>query len=292
MYIGRFAPTPSGPLHFGSLITAVASYLDAKAQGGQWLVRIEDIDTPRVMRGAADDILRTLERFGLHWDGTVIYQSQRLDVYRNALNQLAAHSYPCSCSRQELHDHCKMGRYGPIYSGTCRTQAQHPAREMAIRLRTHNTAIYCSDAIQDAYAQCLESEIGDFNLLRRDGYYSYHLAVVVDDAAQHISHVVRGYDLLDSTPRQIYLQQCLGYNTPHYAHVPIALDEQGQKLSKQNHAAALNNKHILQQLLAALVFLGQPTIEFNTPKSILENAIKSWRIATVPQRTQMMPIKY
>ncbi len=249
-YIGRFAPSPTGPLHFGSLVAAVASYLDAHAHQGQWLVRMEDVDTPRCVPGAADSILRTLEAFGLHWHGSVLYQSERSAAYQAALDQLIAqgHAFPCACTRKEIGD--------APYPGTCR-EGLHGKAPRAYRLRVNSECISFEDRLQGPYSAHLETECGDFVLLRADGLWAYQLAVVVDDEAQGVTHVVRGADLLDSTPRQIHLQRCLGYRPLSYLHVPVALGQHGEKLSKQTLAPALDNNYAPHLLRQALRFLGQ-----------------------------------
>lgn len=213
---GRFAPSPSGPLHFGSLVAALGSFLAARSRGGQWFVRIEDVDTPRSLPGAADHILRVLERFGLTWDGSVLYQSQRTDYYQAALEQLETVGlvYPCTCSRRDIAQHLNGDSGELIYPGTCRNGTSRTDREPALRIRTGIRPIRLIDGIQGVYQQCLESQVGDFVVRRTDGLFAYHLAVVVDDAEQAITHVMRGSDLLSSTPRQIYLQRCLGLPPP------------------------------------------------------------------------------
>lgn len=277
MYIGRFAPSPTGPLHFGSLITATGSYLEARSQGGQWLLRIENIDPPREMPGATDLILHTLEAFGFEWDGPVIYQSQRIKHYKTALNQLAKQgvSYPCRCNRKQRSES------NSIYPGTCRHAGLDPGNEpCAIRVITHNDSITFTDLLQGDYTQRLQSEVGDFQILRRDGFYAYHLAVVVDDATQRITDIVRGSDLLDSTPRQIFLQKRLGYPTPRYLHLPIAVNTEGQKLSKQNFAEPIHSRQASLWLWHALAFLDQqPPFELvsETPGNIWSWAFKHWK---------------
>lgn len=234
MYRGRFAPSPTGPLHLGSLVAAAASYLDARAAEGVWLVRMEDLDTPRVQKGAADSILGDLEHFGFTWDEPVLYQSTRIGAYQDALEKLKADGmvYPCGCSRRDLLDE--------RYPGTC-AHGLAPGKEArAWRVRTSGT---------------IAETVGDFVLLRADGIFAYQLAVVVDDAFQGITDVVRGADLLDSTPRQIYLQQLLGYPTPRYLHVPVVLAEDGQKLSKQTGATGLDRGRASELLWTALDFL-------------------------------------
>lgn len=257
-YIGRFAPSPTGPLHFGSLVAAVGSYLEAKTHGGHWLVRMEDLDPPREQPGAADLILRTLEAYGFEWDGPVLYQSRRGEAYEAALERLRQDGllYPCSCSRKEIADSAMQGIEGPVYPGTCRNGLHgKPARAWRVRTTTQETAF--DDAIQGRQSQMLERNIGDFVLKRADGFYAYQLAVVVDDAEQGITHVVRGADLLDSTPRQIWLQQLLGLPTPQYMHLPIATNAAGEKLSKQTLAPPLDLTDPVPALWQALAFLGQ-----------------------------------
>ncbi len=262
-YRGRFAPSPTGPLHFGSLVAAVGSYLDARAHGGRWLLRIEDIDTPRVMPGAADDIRRTLERLGLHWDESVMVQSARHEAYHDALENLRRLDvlYPCACTRREIADStvhgARRGNDGMVYPGTCRGGLAQGRTPRATRVRTAGIHITFDDAIQDTVSQNLEIEAGDFVLWRADGFIAYQLAVVVDDAAQGITHIVRGADLLDSTPRQIHLQRLLGYHTPHYGHLPVAVNERGEKLSKQTLARAIDTRHPAREIVNALRFLAQ-----------------------------------
>ena len=260
MYVGRFAPSPTGPLHFGSLVAAVASYCDAKVNHGKWLLRIEDLDKPREIAGAADTILRQLEAFGFEWDGEIIYQSQRHAFYTEAFQQLNAQHllYPCTCTRKEITDSSQQwGIEGVIYPKTCLTHALKPLAPSAWRIKTNATPIQFEDAIQGTLSQQLNEAVGDFILKRADGLFAYQLAVVVDDAAQDITHIVRGADLLASTPRQIYLQQLLQLNTPHYAHVPLACNAAGEKLSKQTLAKSIDASQANQRLFEALSFLGQ-----------------------------------
>lgn len=258
-YIGRFAPSPTGPLHFGSLVAATGSYLQARCQAGRWLVRMEDLDPPREVPGAADDILHTLEAFGFAWDGEVMYQSRRSRHYREVLDSLLerGEAYECGCTRREIAASGREGREGLVYPGTCRDGLPPGKVARAIRLRTHDELIGFEDAIQGRIEQRLESEIGDFVVLRADGLFAYQLAVVVDDAEQGVTEVVRGADLLDSTARQIHLQHVLGYPTPGYMHLPAAVNREGQKLSKQTHARALNARDPVPALIAALAFLNQ-----------------------------------
>ena len=289
MYRGRFAPSPTGPLHFGSLVAAVGSHLEARVNHGEWLVRIEDIDTPRVVPSAADDILRTLEAFGMAWDGAVLYQSTRTDTYRMALDQLQADGalYACACTRREIADSAVQGIDGPVYPGTCRN-GPTPARAShgcARRLRTQGARIAFNDGVQGHITQDVENAVGDFVVARADGLTAYQLCVVVDDAAQGITHVVRGADLLDSTPRQIWLQQRLQVATPHYAHLPVALNAQGEKLSKQSRAAAVDHDHPIPALINALIFLHHaPPAQLRAAaiRDIWSWALENWRLARLP----------
>jgi glutamyl-Q tRNA(Asp) synthetase len=284
-YIGRFAPSPTGPLHFGSLVAALASYLDAKAHDGMWRVRIEDVDETRCKQQYADDILRTLAAFGFIWDGDVMVQSQRKPAYEQALARLSRASlvYACTCSRKEIADSA-MGIEGPIYPGTCRA-ATHTSGDAAIRILTNDEPIHFCDRVQGGIMQTIESEIGDFVIKRRDGLFAYQLAVVVDDADQGITHVVRGADLLDSTARQIYLQMRLGFMTPQYLHVPIATNDDGQKMSKQTLAPGLGRTDAMAALRSALGFLGQPDV-LGKPScaELLASAARQWRTTDIPKR--------
>lgn len=259
--IGRFAPSPTGPLHFGSLVAAVGSYLSAKSRNGKWLLRIEDLDTPRNAPGAADDILRALDAFGLHWDGPVIFQSARLETYRAALDRLRAAGviYPCACSRKEIADSFTAGESkGAIYPGTCRDGIAPGRAARAERVRVNDAVIAFDDRIHGPIRSSLATDSGDFVVKRADGPFAYQLAVVVDDADARVTEVVRGADLLDSTPRQIRLQQLLHLPTPSYAHLPIVLNAHGAKLSKQTGAVPLDLDARRAALVAALTFLGQP----------------------------------
>jgi len=267
-YIGRFAPSPTGPLHIGSLYTALASFLQARSQQGLWLIRIDDLDTPRNIKGSGDSILKTLETFGLHWDGRVAYQSQTLDVYHEILDKLANDKliYPCTCSRKTLTS---------VYSGICRNKQTLPDSPHSLRIKTDNRIIAFNDRLQGLMSQNL-ADNGDFILKRKDQIIAYQFAVVIDDDRQHINHVVRGYDLLDSTPRQIYLQQLLGLVTPDYMHVPVIIDEQGYKLSKQTRATAVDIKKPHTVIFELLNLLKQ------NPPGELQNAslteLLSWSI--------------
>lgn len=288
MYRGRFAPSPTGPLHFGSLVAAVGSFLQARAQGGEWLVRMEDIDPPREMKDAADDILRTLEAYELHWDGTVMYQSRRHEAYAEALEQLRAAEavYACSCTRREIADSSVRGIEGPIYPGTCRRRVSAPGRMQATRVRTDGARLSFEDAVQGRISADLEAEIGDFVVRRSDGHYAYQLAVVVDDQEQGITEVVRGADLLASTARQIHVQQLLGAATPRYVHLPAAVNAQGEKLSKQTYAPAVSRTAPIPMLLDALAFLGHPVprdVQEGALEDIWTWAIATWDLARVPR---------
>ncbi len=256
-HTGRFAPSPTGQLHMGSLVAAVGSYLRAKKQQGRWLVRMEDLDPLREVPGVADDILQTLEAHGLCWDGEVVYQSQRHELYTTALNQLidASQVYTCTCTRKELRRTAKRGQYGIIYPATCRNSKHSFELSKAIRVRTNKDLICFNDKYLGQQCQNLEDELGDFIIKRSDGYFAYQLAVVVDDEVQGITEVVRGEDLLSNTQRQIYLQRLLGYAEPDYCHLPMVTNQQGQKLSKQTHAPALQKNTASANLIQALEFL-------------------------------------
>jgi glutamyl-Q tRNA(Asp) synthetase len=286
-YVGRFAPSPTGPLHFGSLVAALASYLDAKAHDGRWLLRIEDIDEARCDAVHAREILRTLQAFGLQWDGDVETQTARKALYGAALEGLRAsgHVYACACTRREIADSATHGLEGPVYPGTCRHRGLAETGN-AIRVRTSGEKITFADPVQGEIAQCIETEIGDFVVKRRDGLFAYQLAVVVDDAAQGITHVVRGADLLDSTARQIHLQKLLRYPTPQYLHIPVAVNADGQKLSKQTLAAAVSTVSAREMLLSALRFLGQPTANLSAGLPIddlLAIATRNWDRDRIPR---------
>lgn len=282
VYIGRFAPSPSGPLHFGSLVAAMGSYLDARTHQGQWLLRMEDLDPPREKPGAADDILRTLEAFGFQWDASILYQSTRTLAYQEAVDALiqAGHAYPCTCSRKQIAESGLIGIEGHIYPGTCRNRPAPTRQRFAIRFNTESHTVTFIDRIHGHLTQHIESEMGDFIIKRIDGLFAYQLAVVVDDAYQGITHVVRGADLLHSTPRQIMLQQRLHLETPSYAHLPLVMDENGKKLSKQTQAHRVDKKKPLPELIAAFEFLGQQ-LDREKPGSVAEFwefARENWQI--------------
>jgi len=281
-YVGRFAPSPTGPLHFGSLIAAVASYLDARAVGGTWLVRMEDLDPPREPAGADLQILEQLVQLGLEWDGEILYQSSRLDSYQSAENQLTAAQlcYPCDCTRPQIK------AMGSVYNGACRGKTTPPATGYAIRLKTEPLDIKIDDRVQGHYQSNIGTGTGDFVIRRKDKLFAYQLAVVVDDAFQGITHIIRGHDLIDSTPRQIYLQRLLGFSIPDYGHIPIVTDSLGQKLSKQQFATPVDATNARQLIHQALHYLGQSPPEPNqhgTPRQQLEWGVEHWDIQAVPK---------
>lgn len=294
-YVGRFAPSPTGPLHFGSLVAALGSCLDARAQGGRWLLRMEDVDEPRCSRQAADDILRTLAACGFEWDDTVMVQSARKQRYREFLERLQRGNlvYPCACTRKELADSALAPDGAAIYPGTCRNGLPPGRQGRAWRLRADHAAVCLDDAVQGRLCQDLAREVGDFVLLRADGCFAYQLAVVVDDADQGITHIVRGADLLDSTPRQIFLQRCLGLPTPRYAHLPVAVNAAGEKLSKQTLAQAIDDRDPVPALLAAMRFLGQevpPDMRRLTTTDFWAWAKAAWRLDRVPRSRSLAAI--
>ena len=291
LYRGRFAPSPTGPLHFGSLVAAVGSYLDARSQRGEWLVRMEDVDTPRNVPGAAEQILATLDAFGFEWDGPVLWQSQRLDAYAAALDQLkrAGLAYGCACSRKEIADSATRPAIdgGLAYPGTCRQGLPAGRSVRAWRLRVNDAEIAFVDRLQGRVSQQLERDVGDFVLLRADGLFAYQLAVTVDDEFQAISDIVRGADLLASTPRQCWLQACLDFAQPRYAHLPVASNAAGEKLSKQTRAAALNVADAPATLARALRFLGQVVPDELTGAPLTELwswAKANWSFAALPRQ--------
>lgn len=286
VYRGRFAPSPTGLLHLGSLVAALGSYLDARAQGGVWLLRMEDLDPPRIQPGAADAILRSLEAHGFTWDETVVWQSQRQAAYAEALERVrqTGRIYACTCSRKDIALSARHGADGPIYPGTCRLR-DLPNPHAALRFRVPEHALVFDDRLHGRVICDIARDLGDFVLRRADGIYSYQLAVVVDDAEQGITHSVRGSDLLVSTPRQIALQQALGLGTPIYLHLPVVLDAVGDKLSKQTRATPLNDADPLPALLTALRFLGQA--DDHPPATLAEFwpwAIARWSPQHLPRR--------
>lgn len=295
--VGRFAPSPSGPLHFGSMVAALGSSLSARAAGGRWLLRIEDVDTPRIVPGAAEGILRTLEQFGFEWDGPVVWQSRRTDAYRAAFEALraAGRVFPCACTRKEIADSALARDGTRRYPGTCR-DGLAPGREArAWRLRVEPGEVSFDDAVQGPIREDVAADVGDFVLLRADGLFAYQLAVVVDDAEAGVSEVVRGADLLDSTGRQILLQRLLGHPQPRYAHLPVASNAAGEKLSKQTLARAVEGADPARVLVDALDFLGQ-----EPPAGLAEAGLAAvwawarqhWSMARVPRRCSVPAPRY
>ncbi|MDR1463251.1 MAG: tRNA glutamyl-Q(34) synthetase GluQRS [Azoarcus sp.] len=289
-YSGRFAPSPSGPLHFGSLATALGSALEARHHRGSWLLRIEDIDIPRIAPGAVDAILATLERYGFEWDGEVMRQSCRADAYAAALARLKAgsHVFPCACTRREMADSALARDGSRRYPGSCRDGLPAGRTPRTWRVKAEGTICF-DDAIQGPQEEDLARDAGDYVIFRADGQFAYQLAVVVDDAAQGITHIVRGADLLGSTARQIHLQHLLGLPVPAYAHLPVASNAAGEKLSKQTLARAIDDAPPARTLAAALAFLGQRPPAALAGASIAEVwawALAHWRIERVPRRLQ------
>jgi glutamyl-Q tRNA(Asp) synthetase len=284
-YVGRFAPTPSGDLHLGSLYSAVASYLDARANGGRWLLRIEDVDRPREVAGSADEILRTLELFGFEWDGSIMRQYDRSERYEEALRDLSSQNrtFACSCSRAQLEDELR-------YPGTCRARPVTAGMHAATRVRVDPGHIIFTDRIQGTYRQDVAAAVGDITLKRRDHIYAYVLAVTVDDAAQRVTHIVRGADLLDNTPRQIYLQRLLGLAEPSYAHVPVLSEADGSKLAKSRRSMRIAADSPLPQLLFIFSLLGlapQPSLGLTTISAAWSWAIAQWHVNKVPKRLEL-----
>jgi glutamyl-Q tRNA(Asp) synthetase len=294
-YRGRFAPSPTGPLHFGSLVAAVGSFLDARAHAGEWLVRIEDLDPPREVPGSAQSILDTLQAFGMVADGGIVYQSRRAAHYERALQQLETRDvcYPCACSRQEIRQIAASGSHPGIYPGTCRNGLPTGREPRVTRLRVPDLEIGFHDRLQGDIRQWLPTACGDFILRRADGLFAYQLAVVVDDALQGITHVVRGADLLDSTPRQILLQQWLGYPVPEYLHLPVAANERGEKLSKQTRAAPVDAKRAVPTLCEVMTFLGHVPprrLHEATIDAFWQWAIACWQPARLPAQRSIKRI--
>lgn len=284
-YIGRFAPSPTGALHIGSLLTAVASYCDALAHQGQWLVRIEDIDPLREVEGASSDILRTLDAYGLHWHGEVLYQSHRQTYYLAALDQLLhdGHLFYCTCSRKQLAE-CR------VYPGTCHHRQTAPDESSALKAIVPHENLCFDDALQGRFCLHFGVEAGDFVVRRKEGFFAYHLAVVVDDAAQGITDIVRGADLLDSTPYHLLLQRWLQVATPRYAHLPVLTNALGQKLSKQTFAKPLPKDSPGRVLCKVLEALGQTpdgAMQDSAPEEILAWAVRHWNFSRIPRRSAM-----
>ena len=285
---GRFAPTPSGPLHFGSLVAALASYCHARAQRQRWLLRIEDVDTPRVAAGASDQIQRDLEAFGFEWDGPVLYQSECFDSYRHYLDELlrAGDCYACECSRRSLREQgVASGVLGQIYPGNCRGK-KLATENRSIRIDTEPAAtVAFDDQVYGSVALNLQRDVGDFVVRRADGIFAYHLAVVVDDELQGISEIVRGADLLENTCLHLYLQQRLDFAAPRYLHIPLVNSAQGIKLSKQTGARPIDHAKAPQLLAAALKHLGQSASDDllqMRPGEILQSAISNWKVRAIP----------
>ncbi|MEY3978932.1 MAG: hypothetical protein RLZZ375_361 [Pseudomonadota bacterium] len=286
MYIGRFAPSPTGPLHAGSLVAAVASYLDARAHHGRWLIRIEDIDEARTVVGAAAHIIQTLAAFGMESDGDILWQSHRKDCYSTAFNQLGNAVYACACSRKEIADsRVTFAADGAvIYPGTCRNGLAPDKAARAWRVRVPDatdphTRIQFEDRWQGLIEENLADNVGDFVLKRADGFWAYQLAVVVDDAEQGVTDIVRGTDLLESTARQIYLQQLLGFSTPRYLHVPAVVNDRGEKLSKQTGAQPLDTTSPIRALMEAADHLG---LRLNAVLHDTPNAIDDFWAVAIP----------
>ncbi|MGA7828776.1 MAG: tRNA glutamyl-Q(34) synthetase GluQRS [Geobacteraceae bacterium] len=301
--IGRFAPSPTGPLHLGSLVTALGSYLLAKQEGGQWFLRIEDLDTPRVIPGVADDMLRTLDTLGFQWDGEVIWQSRRSEAYAVALERLleSASAYPCGCSRAEIARIATAPHpddEGPVYPGLCRDGLPPGKSPRSVRVRVTDEPICFKDGLLEQVCQDLAATGGDFVVKRADGLYAYQLAVVVDDAESGVNQVVRGADLLSSTPRQIHLQRLLGYPEPDYFHFPLVTDPDGAKLSKRDNAVSLAASRDLEReghllLFDSLRFLGQNPPIFLRDSScpeILSWAVQNFSLDAVPRVPGPFPL--
>lgn len=296
-YVGRYAPSPSGTLHFGSLVAAVASYLDARVNNGVWLLRMDDLDQPRVVANAADDILKTLDQFGFEWDGDVIYQSTRTSAYIAAFEALSKQNlvYPCACTRKEIADSAIQGIDGFVYPGSCRNGVTLNKDHYAWRIKTENQTISFCDLIQGHLSHNIKSDIGDFVLKRADGYFTYQLTTIVDDRFQGVTHIVRGADLLDSTSRQIFLQNQLEFPQPIYAHIPVATNANGEKLSKQTLATSLNPQEKSKLLWQSLDFLGQRPPELLNRESVSQIwqwAKSNWKLDHVDSKRSIDITKY
>ncbi len=292
IYRGRFAPTPSGPLHFGSIVAAVGSYLEARAHAGEWRVRIDDLDLLRVAPGATDSILRCLEQLGFEWNGPVIYQSRRTPAYHAALHQLRQRGvvYPCACTRKEIAERARTGVEGPVYAGTCRRGMPAGREARAVRLLTTGAQVQFDDAVLGPQMRDLEREAGDFVLYRADGVFAFHLASAVDDGELEMTDIVRGADLLESSARQIHVIRLLGLNVPRYTHLPVAVNARGEKLSKQTLAKSVDPGEPAQVLVPVLRFLGQsPPEELSragTPE-VWRWGIANWRLQQVPKQSSL-----
>lgn len=286
-YRGRFAPTPSGPLHLGSLLTALASWLDARHHGGRWLLRIDDLDRARCPPGTDSVILRQLEAHGLHWDESPRYQTDHVAEYRDALHTLQRQDllYACTCSRAQLKQSAVAGPDGPVYPGTCR--AAPAAARASLRARLPDRELCFDDAWQGRQCRHLTTEVGDFVVRRADGAIAYQLACAVDEHAQRITDVVRGADLLGSTFCQRWVQQALGLTAPRYAHLPVVADAQGRKLSKQNHAPAVDSRDAASNLRRCVRLLNQREVDGALPGEILAGALARWDAARVSRTAQI-----
>lgn len=287
--VGRFAPSPTGPLHFGSMVAALGSCLSARARGGRWLLRIEDVDVPRSVPGAADGILRTLDAYGFAWDGEVVWQSRRTAAYRAAFDRLevAGALFGCACTRREMADSALARDGTRRYPGTCRAGLPAGREARAWRLKVPPGVVRFEDGVQGVIEEDVAADVGDFVLLRADGLFAYQLAVVVDDAEAGVTEVVRGADLLDSTTRQIVLQRLLGYPTPVHAHLPVATNAAGEKLSKQTLARSVEDREPARVLVDALDFLGQgpPSgLADSGLDAVWQWAVDNWTLARVPRR--------
>lgn len=285
-YRGRFAPSPTGPLHFGSLVAATGSYLQAKHQQGEWLVRIDDIDPPREVKGATTNILKTLEEFGFQWDGEISYQSQRHQYYNDAIDELQRKqlAYSCNCTRSSITKATGQTGSSVRYPGLCRNKNLTNANQYSIRILTTEKFIVFHDRLHGSVSTNFDQEIGDFILRRADSYFSYHLATGIDDAEQNITEVVRGADLLQCTAQQIHVQNSLNLATPGYMHLPVALNEQGEKLSKQTYAPAIDKANAVSLLFKTLKFLGQQPsseLESATIDELWQWAIANWSIKLI-----------
>lgn len=287
-YIGRFAPSPSGPLHAGSMLTALASWLDARAAGGEWHLRIEDLDPPRCLAGAEQEILLSLAGWGLHHDGPLVRQSQRTDAYRAALLRLGDQAYACACSRREIADSSVHGIDGPVYPGTCRNGPGTRAGR-ALRVRVADADLVFVDRLQGEVRQNLARDTGDFVVRRADGWFAYQLAVVTDDAELGVTDVVRGADLLASTPRQLHLQRLLGLAVPRYLHLPVLVDDAGEKLSKQTLASPVLATDAATLLDPLLALLGQSPTGSGSLEQRLSRAVEHWDPSQLP-RGKTLPL--
>lgn len=290
-YRGRFAPTPSGPLHMGSLFTALASYLQARACGGRWLIRMDDLDTPRNVAGADSVILGQLESHGLEWDEAPRYQTQHVGDYRDAVDTLLTQQrlYPCTCTRAELAQTSLPGPDGPVYAGTCRGKAVRAGR-YALRLRVANDSLSFNDLLLGRQTRHLPGEIGDFVVQRSDGILGYQLACAVDEARQGITEVIRGSDLLDSTFRQLHVQDLLQLPHARYGHLPLLVGPNGNKLSKQNHADPIEAAHASRNLLQCLIALGQTppaALSDAPPRELLAWAVAQWQLGRIPRESAL-----